>query len=108
MNPKMKMGREIIGLVQTLSRFLPRVLITATLAATLAFLSPVFVDRREYTAAVVSFVKNPTVDSGMTLALERHRNQRIALITHLAIGAILFTLLNVGWSLFHRRATQAK
>jgi hypothetical protein len=76
------------------------------LAATFAFGVPVFVDRRDYTVAVSNWVKNPTLENGAAVARESIKSRRIALISHLAAGAILFVLISVGWSLFARRSAK--
>jgi hypothetical protein len=76
------------------------------LAAMFAFSVPVFVDRREYSSAVYNWVKNPTLENGAAVARESVKNRRIALITHLAAGGILFVLISVGWSLLARRSAK--
>jgi len=81
-------------------------LITIVLAAVFAFRVPVFVDRREYSSAVYNWVKNPTLENGAAVTRESVKNRRIALISHLAAGGIVFVLISVGWSLFARRSAK--
>ena len=70
--------------------------ITAVLAAVLSFVVPVFVDRHEYAKAVVDYVKNPNSENDAILRLERTKNQRIALRTHIVAAGVLFVLMNAG------------
>ena len=88
------------------SSSLPRLLITIVLAAVFAFRVPVFVDRREYSSAVYNWAKNPTLENGAAVARESVMYRRIALITHLAAGGVLFVPITVGWSLFARRSAK--
>jgi hypothetical protein len=75
-------------------------------AAMFAFGVPIFVDRREYTVVVSNWVTNPTLENGAAVARESIKSRRIALISHLAAGGILFVLISVGWSLFARRTVK--
>jgi hypothetical protein len=83
-----------------------RLLITIVFAAVFAFFVPVFVDGREYTKAVYNLTENPTPENGATVARLSVKYRRIALITHLAAGSVLFVLINVGWSLFAPRSAK--
>jgi hypothetical protein len=76
---------------------------TLVLAAVFAFSVPVFVDSREYTAAVHNYAKNPTPENDAVLARETAKYRRGALVTHLAAGAALFLFINLGCSLLVRR-----
>jgi hypothetical protein len=78
-------------------------LTTAALAALLAYLVPVFINRPEYTAVVSNYIKNPSLDNAAVLAREQFSNRRIAHITHVFVGGVLFVLMNAGWFLFARR-----
>ena len=57
--------------------------ITAVLATVLSFATPVFVDRQEFTKAVVNYSKNPSADNDAILRIESAKNQRISLTTHI-------------------------
>ena len=70
--------------------------ITALLSTALAFAIPVFVDRHEYTKAVVDYVKNPNPENGAALRAERAKNQRVVLRTDLVAAGVLFVLMNAG------------
>jgi hypothetical protein len=83
---------------------LPRLLITIVLAGVFAFGVPVFVDTREYTSAVYNWAKKPTLENGTVLTRESAKYRRAALITHIAVGGVLFLLINLSWSLFARRS----
>jgi hypothetical protein len=79
--------------------------ITAVLATVLSFVVPVFVDRHEYAKAVVDYVKNPNSENDATLMLERTKNQRIALKTHVVAAGVIFILVNAGCFLVRRSKT---
>jgi hypothetical protein len=85
------------------SRLLLRLVVTAGLAALVAILGPVFVDRREYAVAVHNYVKHPTLDNGVVLAQEYAKTRRMVLITRLGTGGVLFVFMNLGWFLVTRR-----
>ena len=74
-----------------------RLAITLALAAFIAFLVPPFIDRREYAAAVSTYVNNPTPENGAVLALEYDKNSRLVLLTRLGVGSFLFVMMNIGW-----------
>jgi hypothetical protein len=78
--------------------------ITAVLATALSFALPVFVDRHEFTTAVSNYVKNPSPDNKAILRVAKAKNQRVALVTHLATAGILFILMNAGWYLVRRKS----
>ena len=85
-----------------------RLAITLALAVFIAFLVPPFIDRREYTAAVSTYVNNPTPENGAVLAHEYDKNSRLALLTNLGVGAFLFVIMNLGWSYIskHRKIAE--
>jgi hypothetical protein len=83
-------------------RFSLQLGITAVLATVLSFVVPVFIDRHEYAKAVVDYVKNPNSENDATLILERAKNQRIALKTHVEAAGVIFVLMNAGWFLVKR------
>jgi hypothetical protein len=68
--------------------------ITALLATALAFVPPVFVHRTEFTKAVRDYVKNPNSENDAILKIERAKNERIALRTHIEAAGVLFVLMN--------------
>ena len=74
-------ARTIEDFPQSL-RLPARLLITTVLATALAFAIPVFVDRHEYTKAVVDYVKNPNSENDATLRVETAKNQRTAESAH--------------------------
>ena len=84
-------------------RLFLRLVVTAALAAIFAILVPVFVDRREYAAAIHNYARNPTLDNGVVVAQEYAKTRRIVLITRLEAGCILFVFMNLGWFLVSRR-----
>jgi DTW domain-containing protein YfiP len=75
-----------------------RLAITVALAALIASLVPPFIDRRDYTAAVNAYVRNPTLQNGVVLAREHVKNRRLVLLTRLGAGTALFVVLNIAWS----------
>jgi hypothetical protein len=77
--------------------------LTAALAAVFAFLIPIFIDRRDYALAVHNYAKNPTVDNAAVVAREKAKSQRVALITRIEVGGVLFALINVGWFFLARQ-----
>jgi hypothetical protein len=74
-----------------------RLAVTLALAALIASLIPPFIDRREYTAAVVTYANNPTLKNGVVLAREAAKNHRLVLLTRLGAGGFLFVIMNIGW-----------
>ncbi|HKO05743.1 MAG TPA: hypothetical protein VJW51_13390 [Candidatus Acidoferrales bacterium] len=51
-------------------RLLSRLVVTAALAALIAFLVPVFVDRRDFARAVTEYVKNSTPENEAVMERE--------------------------------------
>ena len=78
--------------------------ITAILAAALSLALPVFVDRREYADAVLSYAQNPSPDNDAHLRIATAKNQRLTMISHMTAAGVLFILMNTGWSLVKRRS----
>jgi|GEM_PF-6333660 len=74
-----------------------RLAITLALAALIASLVPPLIDRRDYTAAVNTYVGNPTLQNGVALAHEHAKNRRLVLLTRLGVGTALFVVLNIAW-----------
>ena len=83
--------------MKLIGRLCVQLLITAVLATALAFAPPVFVHRKEYTKAVRDYVENPNSENDAMLRVERAKNQRIALKTHIEAAGVLFVLMNAGW-----------
>jgi hypothetical protein len=81
-------------------RLLSRLVVTAALAALIAILVPVFVDRRDYTVAVLNCAKNPTLDNGVRVVQEYEKTRRL---TALGAWGVLFAVMNLGWLLVTRR-----
>ncbi len=75
-----------------------RLAITLALAALIASLVPPFIDRRDLAAAVNTYVNNPTLQNGVVLAHEHAKNRRLVLLTRLAVGGVLFVIMNIAWS----------
>jgi hypothetical protein len=94
--------------MKAVSRILPQLALTLVLAAILSFLVPVLVDSHEYAIAVTNYSKDPTSDNAEVVAQKRAMNDRVALITHLKAGGILFLVINVGWFLVARRPANPK
>jgi hypothetical protein len=88
-----------------IARLSAQLAITAVLATVLSFAVPVFVDRHEYAKAVVNFARNPNSENDATLRLERTKNQRIALKTHVVAAGVFFGLMNAGCFLVRRAKT---
>jgi hypothetical protein len=84
------------------ARLPAQLVLTAALATVLSFVVPVFVDRHEYAKAVIDYAKNPSSENDATLQLERTKNQRIALETHVVAAGIFFVLMNAGCFLVRR------
>jgi hypothetical protein len=82
--------------MRRIARLLAQLVITAVLATALAFLPPVFVHRHEYAKAVTDYVKNPSPENDAILRVERAKNQRIKLRTHVEAAGVLFVLVNAG------------
>src|SRR5229473_8030642 len=82
--------------MRRIGRLPTQLLITTVLATALAFAIPVFVDRHEYTKAVVDYVKNPNSENDATLRVQRAKNQRVVLRTDLVAAGVLFVLMNAG------------
>lgn len=80
---------------------------TALLAAILAFVPPVFLHRQAFDRAFMNYEKNPTAENEATLKAEQAINKREVLTTHLEACGLVFALLNVGWFLFRRRALKS-
>ena len=74
-----------------------RLAITLALAALIASLTPPFIDRREYAAAVSTYAYNPTLENGVVLARESAKNRRLVLLTRLGAGGLLFVIMNISW-----------
>ena len=82
--------------MRRIGRLPAQLVITAVLATALSFVTPVFVHRNEFTKAVVDYVKNPNSENDAILRVERAKNQRIALRTHIEAAGVLFVLMNAG------------
>ncbi len=80
-----------------------RLAITLALAVLIASLVPPFIDRRDYAAAVDTFVKNPTVHNGVVLVHERVKNRRLVFLTRFGMGAVVFVIMNIGWLYVSKR-----
>src|SRR5207248_4149187 len=68
-----------------------------TLAALITSLVPPFIDRRDYAAAVNTYVKNPTLQNRVVLAREHAKNRRLVLFARLGVGGVLFVVMNIAW-----------
>jgi len=93
---------ESLDVMRGIARLPAQLVITAVLATSLSFAIPVFVDRHEYAKAVSNYVKNPSSDNDAILRVERAKNQRIVLRTHVADAGVLFVLMNAVWFLVVR------
>ena len=82
---------------------LVRLAMTLALAALIVSLVPPFIDRRDYAAAVNTFVKNPTLQNGVVVAQERTKNRRLVLLTRFGVGAVVFAIMNIGWLYVSKR-----
>ena len=82
--------------MKRIGSFPAQLLITALLSTALVFAIPVFVDRHEYTKAVVDHVKNSNSENDATLRAERAKNQRVVLRTRVVAAGVLFVLMNAG------------
>jgi len=76
-----------------------RLLLTAAFAGLIAILIPVFTDRRDYAADVDRYENNPTLDNAVIMMQEHEKNRRLAFLTRLGAGTVLFVVLNLGWML---------
>jgi hypothetical protein len=74
-----------------------RLAITLALATFIACVVPPFLGRREYAAAVSTYVNHPTPENGAVLAHEYDKNSRLVLLTRLGVGSFLFVIINIGW-----------
>src|SRR5207245_7400150 len=74
-----------------------RLAITLALAALITSLVPPFIDRRDYAAAVNTYVKNPTLQNGVVLAREHAKNRRLVLFARLGGGGGLCVVMNIVW-----------
>jgi hypothetical protein len=81
-----------------------RLATTLALAALTVSLVPPFIDRRDYAAAVNTFVKNPTLQNGVVLAHERSKNRRLVFLSRLGVGAVVFVIMNIGWVYVSKRS----
>ena len=88
--------------MRRIGRLPKQLVITAVLATALAFVTPVFVHRNEYNKAVVDYAKNPNTENGATLRVERAKNQRVILRTHIVAASVLFVLMNAGYFVARR------
>ena len=88
--------------MRRIGRLLAQLVITAALAPALAFLPPVFVHRHAFTKAVSDYVKNPNSENDAILRVERAKNQRIALRTHIEGAGVLFILMNAVYFVMRR------
>lgn len=88
--------------MRSISRLTAQLGITAVLAVALSIVIPVFVDRHDYTKAVVDYAKNPNSANDAILRLESSKNQRIVLRTHVATAGVLFVLMNAGCFIVRR------
>jgi hypothetical protein len=79
-----------------------QLVITVTLATSLSFAIPVFVDRHEFATAVANYAKAPTSENRAALQSAKDKNQRVALALHLVVAAVFFILLNIAWFLLKR------
>jgi len=89
-------------------RLLSRLAVTAVLAALIAFLVPVFVDRQEFARAVTEYVKNPTPENEAIMERERDENRRVALMMHFAATGVLFVVINLGWFVVDQRSARRR
>lgn len=83
-----------------------RLAIIVALAVLIASFVPPFIDRRDYAAAVDTFVKNPTLQNGVELAHERAKNRRLVSLTRLGAGAVVFVIMNIGWLYVSKRRAE--
>jgi hypothetical protein len=89
-------------------RVLSRLVVTAALAALIAFLVPSFVDRRDFARAVTEYVKNPTPGNEAIMERERAENRRIALITQFEATGVLLVVINLGWFVVARLSAKRR
>jgi ABC-type spermidine/putrescine transport system permease subunit I len=85
-----------------------QLVITAVLATALAFVTPVFVHRNEYSKAVVDYAKNPNSENDANLRVESAKNQRVILRTHIVAAGVLFVLMNAGYFVARRWPRESK
>lgn len=94
--------------MRPVGRLLSRLVVTAALAALIAILVPVFVDRRDYTVAVNNYAKNPTFDNGVSVAQEYAKTRRLAVFIRLGAWGVLFVVMNLGWLLVTRKTAPGR
>jgi len=85
-----------------IGRLPAQLVITAVLATALSFVTPVFIHRNEFTKAVVDYAKNPNSENDAILRIERAKNRRITLKTHIVDAGVLFVLMNAGYFVTRR------
>ena len=73
-----------------------RLAMILAVSAPIAALVPPFIDRRDYAAAVDTYVKNPTLQNGVVLAQEQAKNRRFVLLTRFGAGGVVFVIMNFG------------
>jgi len=89
--------------MKNVGRVFVRLGITLALAALIASLCPIFVDRRDFAEAVDAYEKNPTPQNRVALAHESAENRRLVLLTRIGVATVIFVIVNVGWVLVFRR-----
>jgi hypothetical protein len=89
--------------MRPVGRLLSRLVVTAALAALIAILVPVFVNRRDYTVAVYNCAKNPTLDNGVRLVQEYTKIRRLTAFIRLGAWGVLFVVMNLGCLLVTRK-----
>jgi hypothetical protein len=89
--------------MRPVGRLLSRLVVTAALAALIAILVPVFIDRRDYTVAVHNYAKNPTLNNGVSVAQEYAKTRRLGAFIRLGAWGVLFVVMNFGWLLVTRK-----
>jgi hypothetical protein len=75
---------------------LRRIAITATLAVIVAITVPVFVHRRDFDIAVSHWTRDHSAQNATTLASERAKNHRTAVLDRVAVALLIFAALNTG------------
>jgi hypothetical protein len=83
-----------------------RLALTAVIATTVAFATPVFVDRVDYTRAVANYAKNSNPENDAAFRIETAKNERIQLLVRLSVAGFLFLSTNAIWVAARRRAGQ--
>ena len=79
-----------------------RLALTAVIATTVAFAIPVFVDRLDYTRAVVNYTKNSNPENDAAWRVETAKNERIQLLVRLMVAGFLFLDMNAIWVALQR------